>query len=187
MQEGDSTLTTTKFMNAGARPFRFIMGASPQFEMGAQTLALTDILCKRHPQAYDDDGNGDEDGDRVADDSVSVKQSFQIDGNDVKAILKYRFHKTPDNLSDKDVAARISFSSFITCTKSDTAKLRIGYYFPLGSDQTHSAVERSGLPPESSRPDESWYKDLKESFAKRPPPQEMYNFDELWKIDAKFR
>eukprot|EP00918_Siedleckia_nematoides_P040242 GHVU01087341.1.p1 GENE.GHVU01087341.1~~GHVU01087341.1.p1 ORF type:complete len:175 (-),score=20.64 GHVU01087341.1:392-916(-) len=174
MQEGDSTLTTTKFMNAGARPFRFIMGASPQFEMGKQMLILTDCLCRKQS------------ADQVTNPARGVTH-FKIDGYDVTATTKYRFDEKAltggDNLIPK------SFSSHINCSKfyKTREQVQSKAYTLLGLEDPHSTVERSGLPSEPSRPEETWYKELQEDFAKRPPPQELYNFDELWEIDAEFR
>eukprot|EP00918_Siedleckia_nematoides_P106055 GHVU01231495.1.p1 GENE.GHVU01231495.1~~GHVU01231495.1.p1 ORF type:complete len:157 (+),score=14.74 GHVU01231495.1:58-471(+) len=137
--------------------------------MGAQMVLLADYLCRK---SFSDEGWT----------SGPVVERFKIANVDVIARSKYRYD-APNG--KEDVAAQISFSSYITSRKSDEAKVKSIDYTPLGLGQPISAVERSG--PEPPRTEEEWYTDLKEKSAEWNRRQSMYNFDELWNIDAKFR
>eukprot|EP00918_Siedleckia_nematoides_P106065 GHVU01231510.1.p1 GENE.GHVU01231510.1~~GHVU01231510.1.p1 ORF type:complete len:178 (+),score=14.74 GHVU01231510.1:90-623(+) len=154
--------------------FRFIMGASPQFEMGEQTLVLAKYMCgKAFPPAK-----------IGASGRVPHKARFSIDGYEVTATSNYTFKKAA---TGGDTLIAESFSSYITSRKSDEAKVKCIDYTTLDQDPGKSAstVERELYSEPLAK--EKWYKDLQTASASWIGGREKRTLEELWDIDAEFR
>eukprot|EP00918_Siedleckia_nematoides_P040251 GHVU01087354.1.p1 GENE.GHVU01087354.1~~GHVU01087354.1.p1 ORF type:complete len:185 (-),score=16.70 GHVU01087354.1:600-1103(-) len=154
-------------------PTTVIMGSSPEFDMGLQTLVLADAICRKSLKPTEE----------VPRNGVATK--FKIKGYDVRAVSRCKFD--PESQLPK------SFSSYIICENQGMTAMTSTDYKRLepvpGLEPDHRVRPRL-----ESRPDsvpgyhDGWYVALRQTFPDvwkgRPKKNEL---GELWEIDADFR